>query len=188
MVMNKLIFWGLLAIAAIVSASDNEGDSNLSEELAPSRLVRTADARRENGKKARKVKEGKEERNGRKGKKKNNGRKEKKKRGRMEEESKKNGRKSHSGYRSSGESRQSNVLQGEHCQFIDFANARSSGSGCVDGTKMVVKNKPGHRKQFLIADSRTIYGFVEKGGKKFATDCSSYTDRTCDIQCKVENL
>merc|ERR1719411_2531419 len=71
---------------------------------------------------------------------------------------------------------QSFVLQGEHCQFIDFAKARSSGSGCVDGTKMVVKNKPGHCKQFLIADSRTIYGFVEKGGKKFATDCSSYTD------------
>ena len=33
------------------------------------------------------------------------------------------------------------VLQGEHCQYIDFAEARSSGSGCVDGTKMVVKNK-----------------------------------------------
>ena len=48
--------------------------------------------------------------------------------------------------------------------------------------------RAGHRKQFLIADSRTIYGFVEKGGKKFATDCSSYTDRTCDIQCKVENI
>merc|ERR1719510_1169297 len=82
------------------------------------------------------------------------------------------------------DSRQSVVLQGEHCQYIDFANARSSGSGCVDGTKMVIKNMAGHRKQFLIADSRTIYGFVEKGGKKFATDCSSYTDKTCDIQCK----
>ena len=33
------------------------------------------------------------------------------------------------------------VLQGEHCQYIDFANARSSGSGCEDGTKMVVQNK-----------------------------------------------
>ena len=38
-------------------------------------------------------------------------------------------------------SRQSVVLEGEHCQYIDFATARSSGSGCVDGTKMVVKNK-----------------------------------------------
>ena len=46
--------------------------------------------------------------------------------------------------------------------------------------------RAGNRKQFLIADSRTIYGFVEKGGKKFATDCSSYTDRTCEIKCKVD--
>lgn len=38
-------------------------------------------------------------------------------------------------------SRQSIVLEGEHCQYIDFATARSSGSGCVDGTKMVIKNK-----------------------------------------------
>ena len=136
--MNKLwiIFWCLLAIAAIVSALDNEGNSSLSEELAPSRLVRSADAKRENGKKAGKRKEGM------KGKK---GRNEKRKKGMKKkkggDEWKKNGRKSQSGYRSSGESRQSNVLQGEHCQFIDFANARSSGSGCVDGTKMVVKNK-----------------------------------------------
>jgi len=82
-------------------------------------------------------------------------------------------------------SRQSIVLEGEHCQYIDFATARSSGSGCVDGTKMVIKNKAGNRKQFLIANSKTIYGFVEAGGKKFATDCSSYTDKTCNIQCKA---
>merc|ERR1719436_797860 len=60
-------------------------------------------------------------------------------------------------------SRQSVVLEGEHCQYIDFATARSSGSGCVDGTKMVIKNKRGHRKQFLIADSKTIYAFVQGG-------------------------
>ena len=47
----------------------------------------------------------------------------------------------------------------------------------------------GHRKQFLIADSKTIYAFVQAGGKKFATDCTSgYTDRTCEIQCKVQNI
>ena len=132
--MNKLclIFLGVLAIAAIVSAWDNEEDSSLSEELAPSRLLRSADARRRKGKKARKRKEGMNEKR-KKGMKGNKG----------GDEWKKNGRKSQSGSRSSGESRQrqSNVLQGEHCQFIDFANARSSGSGCVDGTKMVVKNK-----------------------------------------------
>ena len=49
--------------------------------------------------------------------------------------------------------------------------------------------RAGNRKQFLIADGRTIYGFVDKkGGKKFARDCSSYTDITCDIQCKVGNV
>ena len=78
LVMKKLclIFFGFLAMAAVISAWDNE-DSSLSEEMASSHL--------------------------RKGK--------------------------------------SVVLEGEHCQYIDFANARSSGSGCVDGTKMVIKNK-----------------------------------------------
>jgi len=88
--------------------------------------------------------------------------------------------------RSGASSRQSIVLEGEHCQYIDFATARTSGSGCVDGTKMVIRNRRGHRKQFLIADSKTIYAFVQAGGKKFATDCTSgYTDRTCEIQCKA---
>ena len=39
------------------------------------------------------------------------------------------------------ESHRTNEFHGENCQFIDFAKARSSGVGCVDGTKMVVKNK-----------------------------------------------
>merc|ERR1711953_1233269 len=58
--MNKLclIFLGVLAIAAIVSAVDNEEDSSLSEELASSRLVRSADARRRKGRKGRKGKQG----------------------------------------------------------------------------------------------------------------------------------
>merc|ERR1712019_1421 len=66
--MNKLllIFLGVLAIAAIVSAWDNEEDSSLSEELAPSRLVRSADARRRKG---RKGSNGKKARKGRKGRK-----------------------------------------------------------------------------------------------------------------------
>merc|ERR1739844_304055 len=66
--MNKLclIFLGVLAIAAIVSAWDNEEDSSLSEELASSRLVRSADARRRKGKKGRK---GRKARKGKKGRK-----------------------------------------------------------------------------------------------------------------------
>ena len=74
--MNKLllIFLGVLAIAAIVSAWDNEEDSSLSEELASSRLVRSADARRKRkrGRNARKGKKGKKGRRRRKG---NKGRK-----------------------------------------------------------------------------------------------------------------
>ena len=37
--------------------------------------------------------------------------------------------------------RQSIVFEGENCQFVDFGTVSSSGSGCVDGTKMVLKNK-----------------------------------------------
>ena len=33
------------------------------------------------------------------------------------------------------------VFQGENCDFIDFGSVGSLGSGCVDGTKMVLKNK-----------------------------------------------
>ena len=37
--------------------------------------------------------------------------------------------------------RQSIVFEGENCQFVDFGTVGSSGSGCLDGTKMVLKNK-----------------------------------------------
>ena len=44
-----------------------------------------------------------------------------------------------------------------------------------------------NRKQFLMADSKTIYAFAPRG-EKFPT-CQSFTDRTCDIKCKsVEGL
>ena len=33
------------------------------------------------------------------------------------------------------------VLTGESCDFIDFGSVRNVGAGCTDGTKMVVKNK-----------------------------------------------
>ena len=37
--------------------------------------------------------------------------------------------------------RNTNVLTGESCDFIDFGSVRNVGAGCTDGTKMVVKNK-----------------------------------------------
>ena len=36
--------------------------------------------------------------------------------------------------------RQSITLTGSACDFVDFGAASSSGSGCVDGTKMVLKS------------------------------------------------
>ena len=44
-------------------------------------------------------------------------------------------------------------------------------------------SRAGNRKQFLIADSRTIYAFAQKG-QKFPT-CTTFSDKTCDVQCKV---
>merc|ERR1711997_382755 len=68
--MNKLllIVLGVLAIAAIVSAWDSEEDSSLSEELASSRLVRSADARRMRKKGRKNRRKGRKGKNGRKGK------------------------------------------------------------------------------------------------------------------------
>ena len=40
-----------------------------------------------------------------------------------------------------GSGRQSIVFEGDACQFVDFESVRSLGSGCVDGTKMVLKRK-----------------------------------------------
>ena len=37
--------------------------------------------------------------------------------------------------------RQNIAFEGENCQFVDFGEIRSMGTGCEDGTKMVLKNK-----------------------------------------------
>merc|ERR1711874_619136 len=101
MKMNKLclIFLGVLAIAAIVSAWDNEEDSSLSEELASSRLVRSLEDRRRKGRKGKKgsaKNAGNRRKKGRKGKKGGKGRK-----GRKGRNGRK-GRKSQAGARSDG--------------------------------------------------------------------------------------
>merc|ERR1712088_750048 len=114
--MNKLLLiaFGVLAIAAIVSAVDNEEDSSLSEELAYSRLVRSAGSRMKKGRKAtqgkeaRKVRKGRKAKKGRKvkkGRKAKNGKKARKaKRGKKAKKGRKmkKGRKSQSGSRSNG--------------------------------------------------------------------------------------
>ena len=52
------------------------------------------------------------------------------------------------------------------------------------GDKFVIKQVKGVRKQFLILNGQAILGFVKKG-KKF-TECSSYTEVTPNVDCKVK--
>merc|ERR1711892_712693 len=74
------------------------------------------------------------------------------------------------------------VLTGDNCNWMDFDTARSRGANCEDGTKMVIKNRKGVRKQFLLTGGKTIYGFVTKG-EKFA-DCSNLAEITDLVTCK----
>merc|ERR1719341_3173909 len=58
------------------------------------------------------------------------------------------------------------------------------GTGCEDGSKVVITQKSGVRKQFLVAGGRTIFGFVSKEGGKFR-NCTCATERTSSAQCKA---
>ena len=53
------------------------------------------------------------------------------------------------------------------------------------GNKFVIKQVKGVRKQFLILNGEPILAFVTKG-KKF-TECTSYTEVTAQVDCKVTN-
>merc|ERR1712243_404605 len=78
-------------------------------------------------------------------------------------------------------------LVGDHCNWLDFGTARIRGSSCTHGTKMVIKNKKGVRKQFLLTNGKTIYGFAIQG-EKFA-NCTDLAEITDSIACKaVEGL
>ena len=51
------------------------------------------------------------------------------------------------------------------------------------GSRKQFDSRP--KKQFLIADGRTIYGFSKRvKGQGFPT-CASFVDKTCDIKCQV---
>ena len=46
---------------------------------------------------------------------------------------------------------------------------------------------PGHRRQLLFVDGKTILAFVARGSK--FVDCSSYTEVTSQLDCKaIANL
>ena len=60
----------------------------------------------------------------------------------------------------------------------------SDNSDCDNGDKFVIKNRAGvNRRQFLFMEGKTILAFVPRG-KKF-TECSSYTEVTTQVDCKV---
>merc|ERR1712223_803779 len=160
--MNKLclIFLGVLAIAAIVSAWDNEEDSSLSEELASSRLVRSADARRRKGRKAR---------NGRKG---------------------KNGRKGRGRERQTGYGTTTEATVSESCfdttaksllmykDVIANFDKQAKRMGKQNSTK---ESKSGKKGEFIGAAHKLI---TAGGGNKSALACAGATDNPGAAQMK----
>ena len=81
-----------------------------------------------------------------------------------------------------GHRRQGRVIRGNDCEYIKIASIVSN-SGCSSGSKFVIKQRAGVRKQFLIMNGEAILAFVNKG-KKF-TACDSYTEVTASVVCKV---
>ena len=174
--MNKLciILLGVLAIAAIVSAWDNEEDSSLSEEMAPSRLVRSADARRrkgrkgKNGKKARKGKKGRKGRKARKGRKQRKGKK---------------GRKSQSESRCSGRSddacheRSMTIMKIWKDVVTNFEKQHKR----MDKQNGTGESKSGKKGEFKSAAQKLL---SVGGGNKSALSCAGATDNAGAAQMK----
>ena len=73
--------------------------------------------------------------------------------------------------------------KGSECQFINLLEVRSN-QDCGSGSKFVVKQKKGIRKQFLILDGQVVLAFVQKKGGKFA-NCRVFEDITSNVKCKV---
>ena len=64
-------------------------------------------------------------------------------------------------------------------------STKTSTNLMILGNKFVIKQVKGVRKQFLIINGEPILAFVTKG-KKF-TECTSYTEVTAQVDCKVTN-
>merc|ERR1712141_815774 len=180
---NKLclIFLGVLAIATIVSALDNEEDSSLSEELASSRLVRSADARRRKGRKARKGKKARKGRKARKGKKGRKGRKGRKgKNGRKGRKGR--GKERQSGYGSSGVSddcfEKSHAIMKMWKDVIANFDKQSKRMEKQNGTG---ESKAGKKGEFKHAAHKLV---TAGGGNKSALSCAGSTDNSGAAQMK----
>ena len=174
--MNKLclIFLGVLAIAAIASAWDNEEDSSLSEELAPSRLVRSADARRRKGRKGGNRKKARKGRKGRKGRKESNGKKSRKGR---------KGRKSQSESRCSGRSddacheRSMTIMKIWKDVVTNFEKQHKR----MDKQNGTGESKSGKKGEFISAAQKLL---SVGGGNKSALSCAGSTDNAGAAQLK----
>ena len=60
---------------------------------------------------------------------------------------------------------------------------RDVGNNCVDGTKFVIQQPKGTRKQFLSIEGKVLLAFL-KIGTKFA-DCETLNEITENIMCKA---
>jgi len=74
-------------------------------------------------------------------------------------------------------------LKGSACDYISLCRV-----SCPDGSKFVVKQAKGVRKQFLVLDGESVLAFVAKksdqnNAVKFS-QCPSYRDITHDVVCK----
>merc|ERR1712183_973587 len=166
--MNKLflIFLGVLAIAAIVSAWDNEEDSSLSEELASSRLVRSPESKRK-GRKGR-ARKGRR-RNGRKGK----GRK-----GRRGQ-----GRKGQSAARSDGRA-SAECFQASHTimkMWRDVITNMEKQHKRMEKQAGIGDSKHGKKGEFKHAVHKLL---TVGGGNMSALSCSGSTDNPGAAQLK----
>merc|ERR1712025_148402 len=188
--MNKLllIVLGVLAIAAIASAWDSEEDSSLSEELASSRLVRSADARRKRGRKnRRKARKGKNARKGRKGRK-GKGRKTKKnskgKKKRKNSAARKKGRKNQSGSRSNGRTVSDACLEtavGAMKVWKDVITNFEKQHKRMDKQNGTGESKHGKKGEFKAAAQRLLSA---GGGNKSALSCAGSTTNPGAAQLK----
>ncbi|XP_023342027.1 uncharacterized protein LOC111711811 [Eurytemora carolleeae] len=75
------------------------------------------------------------------------------------------------------------VIKGKGCDYVVISDLETKGSGCVNGSKFVLKTAAGARRQFAILNNKALLLYVNKGTK--FTDCTSYIDVTANVTCKI---
>merc|ERR1712106_543266 len=72
-------------------------------------------------------------------------------------------------------------ITGKDCEYIKLCEVIGT-AGCADGNKFVIRKMRGTRRQFLILNGSPVLGSVQK---KKIVSCSSYTQITSSLKCKV---